>query len=398
VHGSEPGFDRLPAVLHELWPPPSRMSVRRGPMAGRLTRQYRILLSGGHPVYLLPRTRKAAVALRPSFRGRGRGKMRLIAGLQRTGLLQMAPLPLLVVSTPEGADSIVTVVRSVFPEVHDLAIRFGRQRFDRTTVLWLLDRAGAPLGVVKTSSTETSHASLEREFAAIVRRSVREVAGLEVPEPLAYFQWRTLNLLVLDALVSDERQAQTTAPVAQMLAFAGANGGLRETPLSRTAWARRLVVDISELRRPDEQQWLRTAFQQLLADCGHVVVEEGQWHGDWVPWNMTWRAGHVLLWDWEHYSAAALAGFDHLHFDAQDIRNQVGTSPAAQRRWVERATAALGGPWQQDPDQQRATLRAYLIEINVRYVRDRDQGLEPMVPRRGWGQPLIDELAGGIDT
>jgi hypothetical protein len=275
-------------------------------------------------------------------------------------------------------------------------VRFGRQRSDRTTVLWLLDRAGRPLGVVKASSTAPSHAALEREFAALVRSSVRDIAGLEIPEPIAYFRWRQMDLLVLDALVSSERQAETTAPVSQMLAFAragGETGEMREAPLSMTGWARRLTADISTLRRPSERAWIEAAFDQLLADAGHVIVKEGQWHGDWVPWNMTRRADRVLLWDWEHYSPTALAGFDHLHFAAQDMRIRVGTSAEAEHEWMERASQALRESWNQDADQRRATLRAYLIEVNVRYVRDRDQGMEPMLPRRGWGQSLIQRMA-----
>jgi hypothetical protein len=54
----------------------------------------------------------------------------------------------------------------------------------------------------------------------------------------------------------------------------------------------------------------------------------GSWHGDWAPWNMTWSAGQVQLWDWEGYQEDVPLGFDLVHHTLQTAVVQHGEHPA----------------------------------------------------------------------
>jgi hypothetical protein len=54
----------------------------------------------------------------------------------------------------------------------------------------------------------------------------------------------------------------------------------------------------------------------------------GAWHGDWAPWNMTWAAGRIQLWDWEGYQEGVPLGFDLMHHTLQTAVVLNGEHPA----------------------------------------------------------------------
>jgi hypothetical protein len=107
---------------------------------------------------------------------------------------------------------------------------------------------------------------------------------------------------------------------------------------------------------------------------------------------MARRGGDVLLWDWEHFSLEVPLGFDAAHYLAQDIRLEIGTDAGAEDRWLAEASQELARHWELDEAQIEAVLRLYLIEVNVRYLQDREDDPLGTPPRAGWSCDLIRRL------
>jgi hypothetical protein len=201
---------------------------------------------------------------------------------------------------------------------------------------------------------------------------------------------------MMTTLISDTFSRPRPVPVPQMRALSRV-GGHPETgaALRDTRAVVRLRRLVGELNDPGQRRWTGAALDALLGQLGDVVVREGTWHGDWVPWNMSRKDGEVLLWDWEHFDVDGLASWDHAHYLAQDLRVRLGTDPAAEDAWLEEAHEALEADWQLDERQRSAVLRAYLLEVNLRYLHDRQEDPRGTPEREGWARELVDRLDPG---
>jgi hypothetical protein len=105
----------------------------------------------------------------------------------------------------------------------------------------------------------------------------------------------------------------------------------------------------------------------------------------------------VLLWDWEHFAEGVPIGLDGVHFRAQQLRMFKGTDRQVEDRLIREATEWLLNTFQLSMPQIRATILTYLLEVNVRYLRDRDDDPRGIPPREGWGLPLIARLTADLD-
>lgn len=372
-----------------LWPHPhaaelSRRVVRRGPGE---TRAFVVLPSIRRPVYLIPHERGAVVALRSGSSGRRGRRVRAIAALQRSRLLRVLPVTRLVVRGA-SADSVVTVLEQVLGRTGTIAVRLGRPRANRAVVMWMLDPSGTPIAVVKMSTTPAGKRNLEAEYDAL--SGLRAVTGLRAPVPQAYLQWRGCDLLVLSALLPREPVRGSKFPLAQMRELA-ASADTRMSPLSDTPLVAGLRDEIRALGRSSDQHWLSAALDGVLSELAAVPVRVGAWHGDWVRWNMAHDGDTVLLWDWEHYQSDALAGFDHIHHLAQELRRS-GTDAAHEDAWLVEARTVLMRDWHLTAAAAEAVIQCYLVAVNVRYLRDRDGTELPIAPRLGWGRPLVERI------
>jgi hypothetical protein len=113
---------------------------------------------------------------------------------------------------------------------------------------------------------------------------------------------------------------------------------------------------------------------------------------------MSRKDGEVFLWDWEHFDLDSLASWDHAHFLAQDLRVRLGTDAAAEDAWLAEADEALSTDWGLDEDQRAAVLRAYLLQVNLRYLHDRQEDPRGTPEREGWARELVDRLDPGVRT
>ena len=394
--GMPVGAVELVESLEPLFAPaPVRLS-RVGTRDGAST-AWSVVPSLRRPIVLVPAAnRDAAVAFRPSRAGSGGRKMRALAFLQHTGLLRLLPLPKVVVERSRVED-LLGVVREVVGDADDLVVRLGRRRFNRAVVLVVLGRSGDIGAFVKVARSAEGQAALELEYRNLLAMVERPVTGLRPPQPLGYWRSGGVDFLALEPLLSDEVHPPRPLPVAQMLRLAGrapspGPEGAAAPAMVDSDYVRRLRARVEELTDPEQRAWVVRALDKIVEKHGQVPLPMGPWHGDWVPWNMVRRGDEVLLWDWEHFTADVPCGFDHVHYLAQDIRTEIGTDAAAEDRWVVEASSELDRDWALSPAQIEAVLRLYLIEVNVRYLQDRQDDPLGTPPRAGWSVDLLARL------
>lgn len=386
--------DHLLDVAHQLWPTPARVDLARRRSGRPEARDWLVLPSLGRPWLLLPAARPtvASALLRDDRGQRSPRLVRALAALHRRQLLARLPLARLRVRCVDGADSIEAELARILGASGDLVVRLGRRRWNRSVVLRSLDRTGDTLAYVKSAASEAGTAALRRERDSLHRIAELAPALVEWPDVLHHGTWRGLDLLALSPLVGDRAGGSADAmPTAAMrtLAFAAGRGS---RPLAETRLARRWVAEGSGLAASGQRDRLLAAVDAVGCRLGRVELPVGCWHGDWVPWNMASRGDRVLLWDWEHFEEGVPVGLDGLHYRAQQLRMRDGGSRPAEDRWVGEATQWLRAAFRLTDQQVRATVLGYLVEINLRYLRDRAHDPRGIPPRAGWGLAMIDRL------
>lgn len=388
-----PGARSVLSAAETLWPAPGSSWLGRrvpGSVTNARYRAYTVVPTVQRPRFLVPRAPEAAAALRPTQQGVKGLRMVVLGHLQRWSVLGRVPGTRLHVLPDAAGAGIEDLLSAVVGDVAQVVVRLGRPRPNRTLVLWAFGSDWTPVGIAKLSRGDAAKESMEAEYAALARSPAAGIRDLVAPRVLGYLRWNDNDVLVISALVSADARPWHAPPVPQMKALAGSTG-VAERPLRDTAFVARLGEQIGALTSVTDQVWLRSGLERLVGDHGDTVVRTGAWHGDWVSWNQSVDKDTVLLWDWEHYHDSALAGFDHVHFLAQEQRAR-GTDVRAEDAWLAAADAALAAAWGLEADQRLVVLRAYLLEVNLRFVRDR-QAEDETIARAGWARSLVERLA-----
>jgi hypothetical protein len=135
---------------------------------------------------------------------------------------------------------------------------------------------------------------------------------------------------------------------------------------------------------------IRAAVEALAERAIGVEAELGDWHGDWVPWNLgevpaATGGTRLVAWDWEHSGPSVPVGFDLAHqafntalvVGRQPADRAAGAAAAALRRHGAELGLATGatGP----------IAEAYLIEMWMRTYRLASGGA-------GWNSDLHPSL------
>jgi hypothetical protein len=392
--------DGLLGIARRLWPDPAEVRLVRGArQPDPATRDWLVLPSIGRPWLLLPAwsSTAAGALLRDDHGQRSPQVVQALAVLQRQRVLARLPLSRLRVATPDGGETVEDELTRILGMASDLVVRLGRRRWNRSVVLRPLDPTGDTLAFVKSAFGAAGVMSLRRE-----RENLRRVATLapplvEWPEVMHHGSWRDLELLALSPLFGDDssrRRAHAPSDAMRALALAAEEGPM---PLADTGLSQRLVDGARQLSESAQRGQLAVGLDVTLARLGQVKVPVGCWHGDWAPWNMTSHGGRVLLWDWEHFSDGVPLGFDGIHYRAQQLRMFKGTDPRVEDRWVREATEWLLNTFQLAMPQIRAVVLSYLLEVNLRYLREREHDPRGTPPRQGWGLPLIGRLTAEMD-
>lgn len=384
--------ERLERRLRPVWDESVQLRVDRrvGRDAGST---YLVLPSLLRPVLLVPAgDAAAAAAFRRVDEGqRARFVLHALAWAQQHRLLRWLPLARVRIGHSD-ASAVLGALRAAVPEATSVVIRLGRPRPGRAVVLQALAGDGRSLAFAKCAHGDRV-AYLRREHAQLIGVGEKPAPGVRAPRVLGFRDAEGAAVLVLEALVPSRRAVGSGAPVTAMRALAGRAGDV-SAPLAGTGVLAQLRSGIEALADTAARDWLRVELDRLLSELGDVVVRTGTWHGDWVGWNMARDGDTVMLWDWEHAETGVPLGLDHVHHLAQDLRMNVGTSPDVEDRWLSAARLALRRDWGVGGAAAEATLRTYLVVVNLRYVEDRQDDPGSTSQREGWSHELLARLGG----
>jgi len=388
--------ERLTSRLRTVWPEPLPLEVGRLPRrSGSEGEEYLVLPRMSNPVMLLPAASVGAAGAlaRPDEGQRAPALNRALRLAQERGMLRLAPgLARVVVPGREG---LIATFRRLVPEADAVVVRLGRPRPGRAVVLQALDPDGRTVAFAKCGRGEAID-TLRAERDHLHELAEHPVPGLTPPPVIGWAEDAGAAVLCLGPLTPVRPGSANGVPVSAMRALSTRNGRRNPVPFRETPLLRRLRMRADELTATSpDAGWLAVSATRLAERYAAQPVTVGSWHGDWVPWNMTRDGEQVLMWDWEHFEDDVLAGFDHLHYLAQTRRMRDGTEPSVEDAWLAESRAAMASDWGMTDTETEASIAAYLVLVNERYVADRIGARDQQPDRAGWSRDLLDRLLGG---
>ena len=342
--------------------PGLRLSVGDDPAAAA---RYAVLPDLDHARFLLPLASRAVTAasvlaynaLRPP---RVRASRAAIGLLARAGALGLTGAPVLSVHVPDGAELLWDHLAGLLG-VTRLHAAIGIRPPDphHKPTLQLFDDAGRPRGYAKIGWNEGTRAMVRAEAAALASLPPPGGDLPAAPRLLRHLRWHDREVAVIEPMprgVRRIRRPDVPRP-AVMLAVARRGG-----PPSAPRPVSGFLAGLRRRSAPD----VDGAIDALLARDGELLVEFGDWHGDWVPWNMARHRGGLLVWDWENSGSGVPVGFDLAH---QAFQTALSTRrrPAAEcAEAVDAALSAHGSALGLPPAARRFVADAYLVELWLR--------------------------------
>jgi hypothetical protein len=297
---------------------------------------------------------------------------------------------------PGDHESLLSVLSDTLGDGLTVAIRLGAWQDLRSLVMRVFGPTGATVGFVKLGLDSRGGSSVRAEERGLSAAAELQLDRVVPPEVLRSGSWHGHELLVTSPLVARAAGGPDRGmPLDAMRELAHARRP-RLAELTSSAWWAGVVRRVAEVSEPGARGRLEDALRRLDASAQGLRLPLGLWHGDWAPWNMTWDGPQVLLWDWEHLADDVPIGFDHVHYVAQQLRVSEGTRPATEQRWLQEAARLSAGPLALDPAQRSALVVAYLVEVNLRFVLDRQSTSDRQVMRSGWGLDLMTDQAGRL--
>jgi hypothetical protein len=350
------------------------------------TVRYAVIPDLDHARFLLPlvspRVTAASLlaynALRPPKVRLGRAAVGVLA---RAGLLGLTKAPVLSVHGDDllsgflagelGHDRLHAAIGIRPPDPH------------HKPTMQLFDDAGQPRGYAKIGWNDGTRAMVRAEAATL---AALPTGGGFPPAPrlMLHTRWHGREIAIIEPMPRDVRRIRKpdVPRVDAMLAVAR-RGGPATAPQPVTAlletWRRRAVGGDPRIH----------GFIDRLAT--DLRLEFGDWHGDWVPWNMARHRGQLLVWDWENRAAAVPIGFDLAH---QAFQTALSTHrrPAFDCAIAVDAALVKHGPaLGLDRDQQKFVADGYLIELWLRTYELSHGGA-------GWNPKLHPALLDVLDT
>ena len=339
----------------------------------------------------------------------------VIGSLARAGAVQALPFPVLSVgaSASRAGLSLIGYLAAVLGEP-SLVAAIGVRPPDpnRKPTLQLFDVHGRPRGYAKVGWNAATRSLVRAESAAL--RSLPEDPGGDypvTPRPRHAGEWADRVIGVTAPLPETVRRLPDPGRprLGSMLATARRGGPPGERrPLGTSPFLDRLRREAGQVSGADGAA-IRAAVAGLGDRAAGVEMEFGDWHGDWVPWNLgevlpergaphrprdqppeagtAVGAGRARLvaWDWEHSGSGVPVGFDLAH-QAFNTALVVGGQPAD--RAVDAADMALrsyGVELGLAPAAAGPVADAYLIEMWMRTYRIASGGA-------GWNSDLHPSL------
>jgi hypothetical protein len=357
------------------------------------------------PRLVVPRDRRAGSAAVRRYgepaSARTRLAARALSATLASGLGGLVLRDRILVRVPPGAQTIESHLSSVLGQRVQVSIHLGAARANRKPVLQLLTPSGETVGFAKVGVNALTAGLVRAEHEALGRLSAAGLTGLEVPRVLDLSRWHGMDVLVLSPLpVWRKRTPLRPGQLEDAMAEVAHVSGVRYTPLTASEYWRLLAARLDDAcaSRDDargEHAALRVALAGLADLAATTALGFGSWHGDWTPWNMACTRTGLLVWDWERFTAAVPVGFDALHYWLQAEVVPGRRDPAQAAADCVRRAAALLEPLGVAPPQARLTALAYLADLSVRYLADRqEQAGAPLGAPRRW---LLPALAAAVN-
>jgi hypothetical protein len=324
-------------------------------------------------------------ALRPVRVRVARAGIGALAGL---GLDRPARLPVLTVTAPSGVDRSGTLL------VEYLAAALGYDRLhaaigvrppdpNAKPTLQLFDDHGRPRGYAKIGWNNATRALVRAEASAL-RGLPRGTPGHpQTPDLLLDAEWGDRAIAVVAPLPRrTTRVGDRLGPQLDAMLAVARRGGPATTPLpfADSPYLARL-----RQRAATGGERIASSVEVLAATHATTAVEYGDWHGDWVPWNLGRHAGRLIAWDWEHHGSGVPVGFDLAHQAFQTALTLRDEPAAAAARAAGESLRRYGPGLGLGAAQARLVLDAYLVELWLRTRRLADGGA-------GWNAKLHPAL------
>jgi hypothetical protein len=334
------------------------------------------------PRYLVPVGLSSAATMlsRPTARRQRRVVGTALAASVRTRLLELVPLPRIVIdAASESGSELANWLGELVGSPVRVGVLLGPPRPNAKPVLQVFDEQGRTRAFVKVGHNRTTRALVAHEGVSLAKVAAANLQQLAAPKVLGQREWSGLRMLALEPLGSPTRRHGDGAPLEAMRQLAGAFG-TRVGPLHSSSYLHRLRTSVSALRATHTAD-LAEALTTIDSSQPDARLEFGSWHGDWSHWNMAVTNDRTELWDWERFDTDVPLGFDALHYRVQQLWS-VGT-PASD------AIAALVDERDRLLENfgvahsvRRTVLVLYLVEIATRYATDTETQEVAIPPRR----------------
>jgi hypothetical protein len=380
-----PAADYLSEVSELLWPSPADYGLLVLPFAKR-------------PKIIVPSGRRASAAALRRYGEPGSARTRLatrvLAAMLAGGFGRFIGGRLPLATAAPGGETIESYLAELLGRPVQVSLHLGAARANRKPVLQLLTPSGETVGFAKIGVNALTADLVRAERAALGELAGAGLTLMRVPAVLAAGCWNSLEVLVLSPLPVWLRR--TPLPPGLLdAALRELSGEPVSSALPGSPFWQRLNDRLALVADSEESSRLQASMDRLGTVAGGTALAFGRWHGDLTPWNLAHTEAGLLVWDWERFGAGVPAGFDALHYWTQQqvVRPEADPARVAGQS-VDQAPALLA-PFGVPPAEARLTALAYLAELSVRYLTDRQEeaGARLGAPRR-W---LLPALEAGLD-
>ncbi len=304
-------------------------------------------------------------ALRPP---RVRASRLLVGLLARLGATGLAGMPVLTVAVPVELDATRLLLTDRLSgllgcRLH-AAIGIRPPDPHHKPTLQLFDDRGRARGYAKVGWNDATRAMVRAEAEAL--RELPRVGGdfPDCPQLMHALLDDDLTVAVVAPMPARVRRLRRPAKPrsAAMLAVARRGGPAAPArPLRGSPFLIGLLTRAERTGGP-----ILGAISALEARDGGQELEFGDWHGDWVPWNLGSYRGRLIAWDWENRGSDRPVGFDLAHQAFQtalSLRNRSAVGAAGE---IDRVLVRYGPAVGLAREQCRLVGDAYLIELWLR--------------------------------
>jgi hypothetical protein len=393
----------LDEVSRLLWPPPATATLTKArSAASRAADEVLLVLPDSRrPKLIVPAGRKAGAAAIRRYGQPGSMRTRLatkaLATLVAGGLGPVLG-DRLAISRPGETLTIESALATLVGQPVEISLHLGAARANRKPVLQLLSEAGETIGFAKVGINALTKELVTGEQTALVKLSEIRLTRMTVPRVLAGGSWQDLEILVLSPLPAWERHRPLPhAVLAEALAELARSSGTSTAPLAGSGYWHQLTVRLEQSGDGPDHESLAALINRLGSLAGNSKMTFGCWHGDLTPWNLANTRAGLAVWDWERFTTGVPIGFDALHYWLSERVVRPSQDPVRAATDCVGVAPKLLDDFGLSAEQAKLTALAYLADLSVRYLADRqaEAGARLGAPGR-WLIPAIEAEIGAL--